>query len=323
MKHLGDICKIDGSKIPPVDIITFGSPCQDLSVAGRREGLAGARSGLFMEAVRVIKEMRNATTELSMRGADGHIQPSVAVWENVPGAFSSNHGDDFRCVLEELARIKDPEVSIPMPVGGWRPSGFIRGNGFAITWRTHNAEFWGVPQRRKRISVVADFRDEPRPEVQFVSESLSGNFETGEQQGEEIAGIVGEDADSAICLQGNGIDRSDESGCNGRGWRRGGATPSMQQTDTQSAISFQERAGKPGGGKGILIQDERIGAMSTSANQYVCDPCREYRGGQVHDAISPSDEVCKTLNTMCDPMKVLVESGGAANHTPQVKPDFF
>lgn len=172
IRHLGDITKIDGAKIDPVDVITFGSPCQDLSVAGKREGLSGERSGLFTEAIRIIKEMRNVTNGLSMRGSDDNIRlsPSTAIWENVTGAFSSGvpKGGDFRCVLEELARVKDPEISIPMPdKGKWMPSGCIKGDDWSVCWRTHDAQFWGVPQRRRRISVVARFDDTDADEILF------------------------------------------------------------------------------------------------------------------------------------------------------------
>jgi len=199
VKHLGDITKIDGSKIQPVDIITFGSPCQDLSVAGNRKGLSGERSGLFMEAVRIIKEMRNATKQLSMQGAndDSRVFPRIAIWENVPGALSSNGGEDFRCVLEELARIENPEVSIPKPKK-WGGTGWIDLPHGCITWRVHDAQYWGVPQRRKRISLIVDFRDEPEPEIQFVSESLSGNIETSGTQEQGIARDIKNDIESAI-----------------------------------------------------------------------------------------------------------------------------
>lgn len=182
MKHLGDITKIDGSKITPVDVITFGSPCQDLSVAGKREGLSGERSGLFMEAIRIIKEMRDATSKLSMRGSDVDIRlsPSTAIWENVTGAFSSGSpkGGDFRCVLEELARVKDPEISIPLPdKGKWMPSGYIRGDSWSIAWRTHDAQYWGVPQRRRRISVLARFDSTDAAEILFELLGRTDNSE--------------------------------------------------------------------------------------------------------------------------------------------------
>lgn len=169
MIHLGDITKMTPEDAPLVDCITFGSPCQDLSIAGKRAGLAGERSGLFMEAVRVIRQMRE-------RSFGGY--PKFAVWENVPGAFSSNKGEDFRAVLEELARIKEPEVSIPRPENGkWAKAGFIAGNGWSIAWRTFDAQFWGVPQRRKRIAVVLDLGGQRAGEVLFERTGVSGNPE--------------------------------------------------------------------------------------------------------------------------------------------------
>lgn len=173
MKHLGDVTKIDGSKIPPVDVLTFGSPCQDLSVAGRRAGLDGERSGLFLEAIRIIKEMRGAT--------NGRY-PSIAVWENVPGAFSSNNGEDFRIVLEELCKIKNPATVIPRPTtrggsdGKWLVAGSIVADGFSLAWRVLDAQYWGVPQRRRRIFLVADFRDECAAEILFEREGLQRRF---------------------------------------------------------------------------------------------------------------------------------------------------
>lgn len=168
MKHLGDITKIDGAEIEPVDIITFGSPCQDLSVAGKRAGLDGERSGLFMEAVRIIKEMRSKT--------DGRY-PRIAVWENVPGAFSSNKGEDFRVVLEELCKVKDCNAVIPRPPKGkWSDAGEIVGDGYSLAWRVLDAQYWGVPQRRRRIFLVADFRGERAGEILFERKGLSRNF---------------------------------------------------------------------------------------------------------------------------------------------------
>lgn len=190
MKHLGDITKIDGSSIEAVDCITFGSPCQDLSVAGNRKGLNGERSGLFMEAVRIIKEMRNNATErLCVRGADEHIryiQPRFAIWENVPGAFSSNNGEDFRVVLEELVRIKEPSATIPRPKDNkgrdtkWSSAGYIEGDEWSIAWRMFDAQYWGVPQRRKRIALVVDFDGRRAAEILFESEGLLGNTEKSE-----------------------------------------------------------------------------------------------------------------------------------------------
>ena len=183
MKHFGDITKIDGHKLPVVDVVTGGSPCQDLSVAGKRAGLAGERSGLFMEQIRIIKEMREEYVRT--HGSDDMVRPRWMVWENVPGAFSSNGGEDFRAVLEETARVCDPNAVIPRPPGKWTPSGAIMGDGWSIAWRVHDAQFWGVPQRRRRIALVADFGGAIAPEILFEREGLSGNSEPGgtERQG--------------------------------------------------------------------------------------------------------------------------------------------
>lgn len=162
MKHLGDIHRINGAKIEPVDIITFGSPCQNLSVAGDRKGLSGSRSNLFFEAIRIIKEMRDET--------NGKF-PRYAVWENVPGAFSSHCGENFRTVLESFCSVKDKKISIPRSKK-WTKSGVIMGNDFSVAWRVLDAQFWGVPQRRKRIYLVADFSGRTADKVLFESENL-------------------------------------------------------------------------------------------------------------------------------------------------------
>ncbi|PWL71021.1 MAG: hypothetical protein DBY27_03085 [Clostridiaceae bacterium] len=171
MKHLGDITQISGKRVEPVDCITFGSPCQDLSIAGKRAGLAGERSGLFMEAVRIIKEMRSATNG---------VCPAFAVWENVPGTFSSHKGEDFRAVLEELAKIECPWAAIPGPPGGkWRPAGCVVGDGWSIAWRVLDAQYWGVPQRRRRIALVLDLGGHRAPEILFERAGLPGNPSAG------------------------------------------------------------------------------------------------------------------------------------------------
>lgn len=182
MKHLGDVQKINGAEIDPVDVITFGSPCQDMSVAGKRAGLRHeengddrtTRSGLFIEAIRIIREMRQAT--------NGKY-PAFAVWENVPGAFSSNGGADFKTVLEELASVAQGErVSVPFPEKRrWLNAGEIVGDGFSIAWRVLDAQYWGVPQRRKRIYLVADFAGGRAGKILFERESGCGNPVPGEE----------------------------------------------------------------------------------------------------------------------------------------------
>ena len=187
MKHLGDITKINGAEIEPVDVITAGSPCQDLSVAGKRAGLEGERSGLFMEQIRIIKEMRENDRRNNGRTGE-FIRPRYMVWENVPGALSSNKGEDFRCVLEETAKIVQEDAVIPRPDGKWSNAGCIMGDGWSIAWRIHDAQFWGVPQRRKRIALVADFGGGSAPEILFVRKGLSRDTEPSFQEGEGTSG---------------------------------------------------------------------------------------------------------------------------------------
>ena len=185
MLHVGDITKLNGADLSPVDIITGGSPCQDLSVAGARAGLAGERSGLFMEQIRIVKEMRNADER---RGRTAHaVRPRYMCWENVPGAFSSAGGEDFRIVLEEIVRIKDSSCSVPRPDSGrWESAGaIILGDQFSLAWRVMDAQFWGVAQRRKRIFLVADFAGRSAPQILFEQNRLPGYSASsgGQRQG--------------------------------------------------------------------------------------------------------------------------------------------
>ena len=190
MKHYGDICQLSGYELPIVDVITGGSPCQDLSVAGKRAGLAGERSGLFMEQMRIVKEMRER--DVRDNGRTGFaVRPRFMVWENVPGSLSSpgrgHSGEDFQAVLQEFCKIVCKEAPlIPIPKDGWPKAGCISGVGdsgctFSIAWRLHDAQFWGVPQRRKRIALVADFGGLAAPEVLFERKGLRGySAESGE-----------------------------------------------------------------------------------------------------------------------------------------------
>ena len=201
MKHYGDVSALNGAELPPVDIITFGSPCQDMSIAGKRNGLGGSRSSLFYEAVRIIKEMRCAT--------DGKY-PRFCVWENVPGAFSSNKGEDFRCVLESLCRVKDESVSVPR-CEKWTAAGEILADGFSLSWRVLDAQYWGVPQRRKRIYLVADFDGECAGKVLFESESLSRYSAESFRAWQRTAAAAesGSGATGAVCLNDQGGNRMD------------------------------------------------------------------------------------------------------------------
>ena len=261
MKHYGDITNISGFDVPLVDIVTGGSPCQDLSIAGKGDGLNGERSGLFMDQIRIIKEMREH--DRTDRRSDDDIRfprPRYMVWENVPGAFSSNKGEDFRRVLEETARIADENATIPRPEGGkWSKAGCILGDGWSIAWRLHDAQFWGVPQRRKRICLLADFNGHTATEILF--ELLR---ETDE--GSEIEAELGVRETSESQIQ---SFRKSLSGHSEQSGEKRKGTSDSSEGNTIEAISFQERAGCEGGGKGILIQRERTGALSTLNNQSV------------------------------------------------------
>lgn len=271
MVHLGDITKMSGYTIPPVDVVTFGSPCQDLSIAGKRAGMAGERSGLFSEAVRIIREMRYATF-----GA----YPKYAVWENVPGAFSSNKGEDFHAVLQSLCRVIDPDAVIPRPTdarGGikWPRAGAILADHYSLAWRTMDAQHWGVPQRRLRISLVLDLTGGRAGEVLFEPEGLRGHFAPGVTPGQATAGAVENGAGTAdrvyaevsnVCAfklgnseQARSIGYAEElaptlnAEC-------GGNKPAC-------AYTLKIRSGCEGGGKGALVQTEKSATLSTLQDQ--------------------------------------------------------
>lgn len=269
MRHYGDITKLNGADMPIVDAIFGGSPCQDLSVAGKRAGLAGERSGLFMEQLRIVKEMRSHGRANGRTGRA--IRPRYMVWENVPGAFSSNNGKDFQAVLTEICKVVCPSCpDVPMPdKGGWPHCGLLYGMGedgvpFSIAWNIHDAQYWGVPQRRRRICALADYGglsagdilfdpqlrgetegSEPDKverdfsgyragEIQPFRESVSGDFEPCGETGQGTSEGTERSSDETIYLQGNGIDRAETAGCNGTGWRRAEATPLIPSTDRKS-----------------------------------------------------------------------------------------
>ena len=253
MKHYGDITKISGAHVPPVDVVIGGSPCQNLSIAGKREGLAGKESSLFLEQIRLIKEMRNADIQ---RGGTGQfIRPRIMLWENVPGAFSSNKGEDFRVVLEETIRIAEPDApDIPLPPKGrWPLADAWYGDGWSVAYRVLDAQFWGVPQRRRRIALVADFGGHAAPEILFVRKSVCGDIAPGEAPGKR--------------------------------------TPAGTKISPGDAIAIRERAGRAGGGgKGPLIQVERSGTLACNNDQTIF--CLNDQGGQT---MSVSVDVTGTL----------------------------
>ena len=298
MKHYGDITAMDGAKLPPVDIITFGSPCQDMSVAGRRDGLGGSRSSLFFEAVRIVKEMRCAT--------DGKY-PRFIVWENVDGAFSSNHGEDFRAVLEEICKIKDAGMSVPGSAK-WNSAGNIVGDDFSVAWRRLDAQFWGVPQRRKRIYLVADFAGQCAGKILFESEGLSGYSAQGFRAWQETACRTGDGLEETgslgnLVLNDQGGERMDvtkDVTCtlraeshhpplvfenHGQDCRYKGP---MDVTQTvlstfgtggnnqpfvlQTPKTLKIRSGCEGGGKGALIQDDKSATLGCNNDQTLFVP---------------------------------------------------
>ena len=269
MKHYGDISTLKGSELEPVDIITFGSPCQDMSVAGKREGLDGNRSSLFYEAIRIIKEMREAT--------NGKY-PRYIVWENVPGAFSSNKGEDFKAVLTEICKVKDEQVSISKPAK-WENAGRIMGDGFSIAWRLLDAQYWGVPQRRQRIYLVADFDGGSAGKILFESEGLSGysaqGFKSWQNAANGITEGVGETGgQDSLMFENHSQDTryrgplavaQTVSSTYGTG---GNNQPFVVQTPK----TLKVRCGCEGGGKGALIQENLSATLSTNNDQTLFQP---------------------------------------------------
>ena len=329
VQHFGNISGLHGAKLPPVDIITFGSPCQDMSIAGKRTGLNGSRSSLFHEAIRIIQEMRCAS--------NGKY-PRYIVWENVPGAFSSNGGEDFRCVLEAICSVKDSSISIPRPAGKWTKAGEILAESYSLAWRVLDAQYWGVPQRRKRIFLVADFDGRRAGKILFESEGLSGysaeslrawqrtagsaadSFGTAglclcDQGGERIdilkertatlraeahhppCVLENHPADSRLQISENGKVQTLTSRC-GTG---GGNVPLLMDTPKTLKI----RCGKAGGGKGSLIQENKSATLSCNNDQTVFQPkaygissfsSNAMLSGNPHSGIYEAD-TARTLDT--------------------------
>ena len=267
MEHFGDITKLHGGKLPPVDIITFGSPCQDLSVAsGKRLGLAGERSGLFLEAVRIIREMQEAT--------NGEY-PKFALWENVPGALSSSSRRDFKAVLEAFT-----DAEVPMPGSGrWANAGMVRGRGVDLAWCVYDAQYFGTAQRRRRIFLVADFRGTRAGEILFVPKSLSGYFAAGgtPRQGpaayaQSGAGTAGAGIDGYNAQMTGHVAATLGTNCGMSTGRNGVIEMLTGMGAAVSAISMRIRCGCEGGGKGPLLQIEKSGTLATGNDQYLFAP---------------------------------------------------
>ena len=329
VQHFGNISGLHGAKLPPVDIITFGSPCQDMSIAGKRTGLNGSRSSLFHEAIRIIREMRCAS--------NGKY-PRYIVWENVPGAFSSNGGEDFRCVLEAICSVKDSSISIPRPAGKWTKAGEILAESYSLAWRVLDAQYWGVPQRRKRIFLVADFDGASAGKILFESEGLSGYSAESLRAWQRTAGSAADSFGTAgLCLCDQGGERIDilkertatlraeahhppcvlenhpadsrlqisESGkvqtLTSRCGTGGGNVPLLMDTPKTLKI----RCGKAGGGKGSLIQENKSATLSCNNDQTVFQPkaygissfsSNAMLSGNPHSGIYEAD-TARTLDT--------------------------
>ena len=257
MKHLGDVSKINGASIDKVDVITFGAPCQDLSIAGKRKGMKHeangddetTRSGLFYEAIRIIKEMRESDDDGRARE---FIRPRYAIYENVPGAFSSNQGKDFQAVLTEIVRIVEPNApDVPLPEGGkWSKSGCLCDElaGWSVAWKTHDAQYHGVPQRRRRVCVVADFNGITAGDILFDPQLRRKAYSS---QPDKTFRDTGRQPQSKVQPLSQGLLGDSEQGeSEGEGTSEGTEDCSGEPGENHlKALSFQERAGKPGGGK--------------------------------------------------------------------------
>lgn len=291
MRHLGDITKINWFEVEPVDCVTGGSPCQDLSVAGKRAGLAGERSGLYMEQIRCIKELRQRDIQSGRTGA--MVRPRWMVWENVPGTFSSNEGRDFAAVLEEAVKIVEPQAPpIPVPDKGWPSAGCLSDvdGRWSIAWRVHDAQFWGVPQRRKRIALVCDFGGMSAPEVLFERKGLRGDTAESGTAREGIAGAAEAGASYAVPIN----DKATR-------WQGGGESRNHDGSGNGLGI------GKDGDPSPTLTAGDRHGVMC--GNQV---PLTYGIGnGQAHEAMTMAQEVSQTLNTMHDKQAILYQPKSA------------
>lgn len=292
MKHCGDITKMIGSELEPVWCITGGSPCQDLSIAGKRAGLAGARSGLYMEQIRIVKEMREHDRSIGRTGE--LVRPRYMVWENVPGAYSSNGGEDFAAVLEEAVRIAEPTFALPrLPdKQKWTKAGGIVGDGWSVAWRTHDAQYWGVPQRRRRICMVVDFNGHSAGDILF--ECLGGAEDSGVH---EAVSDSGRESRPEVQPDAESVRRDPPEGGTAREETAGGA-------ESCSAYAVRIRGGCDGGGKGALVQIEKSGTLGTGNDQTIF--CLQGNGIDRADTAGCNgkgwtEDVSYTLNTIDRP----------------------
>lgn len=303
VKHLGDINSVNGAEIEPVDIITFGSPCTDLSVAGKRQGLNAERSGLFFQAIRIIKEMRGAT--------NGKY-PRFAVWENVTGAFSSNGGEDFRCVLEEFCKIKDADLSVPKPEK-WTKAGEIMGENFSVAYRTFDAQYWGVPQRRMRVYLVADFDGGCASKILFESEGMSGYSAESFRAWQETAqsfGNCSEETGSGLMFENHSQDTRYTGPLNvaqtvSATYGTGGNNQPFVVESSVVPATLKIRCGHGNSGRGALIQKNKSATLSCNNDQTLFVPkaygiCGKYSNSMLSN--NPNSgfyeaETSRTLDT--------------------------
>lgn len=302
MKHLGNITSIDPVRAGIVDCVIGGSPCQDLSIAGKRAGLGGERSGLFMEQTRICKEMREADKANGKTGVD--VRPRFCVWENVPGALSSNNGEDFRIVLEEFCKIADEGASVPRPEGGWSTSGCIVGDGYSVAWRVMDARYWGVPQRRRRIALVADFGGQRAAEILFDEQGLRWDSETSRKAWESIAGHAAGSVGGSCevkCL--NPLDPQ-----------------SQRLFDVEGAFQTLY-AGEKGDGRncGVCFPLETVKAFGETGHGYWQNGVQTIREGGGNRPSSPSNVIC--FHCQQDPVSDSINSqclGGQAQSSSAV-----
>lgn len=314
MQHLGSVTEVHGDKVQPVDVITFGSPCQDLSVAGKRAGIhEGQRSNLFFEAIRIIKEMRAAT--------NGRY-PTFAVWENVPGAFSSHQGEDFRCVLEEFVKIRGGGYTVPRPdKGKWKSAGEILGDGYSVAWRQLDAQYWGVPQRRKRIYLVADFAGGRAGEILFEREGLRRHPAPGGATGQGAAADAPRGAGGS-----RGIECLNPWDCQSkRIYQPEGVYPTlpamdgggannqavMYALDSMSSNSMKSSNPHSGFHEETVAKTLQAGGVDPTCNQggnVIVEPIYTLQGNGIDRAETAGcngrgwrEEVCYTLNTIDRP----------------------